>query len=70
MDITLKAFKGEFTFNVSKNSIFSASRIKLPNCIFPGTNHVTMAVALEGFLLQICIWFLHFNKNSARTVKN
>ena len=69
MDITLKAFRRVFTLNVSKNVIFSESRIKMPNCkIFSPV--LTMAVALEAFPLQICIWFLYFNKNSARTVKN
>ena len=69
MDITLKAFRRVFTFNVSKNFIFSVSKIKMPNCII-FSPVLTMAVALEAFSLQICMWFLHFNKNSARTVKN
>ena len=68
MDITLKAFRRVFTFNVSKNFIFSVSRIKMPNCII-FSPVLTMAVALEAFPLQIYIWFLHFNKNSAPTVK-
>ena len=68
MDITLKAFRRVFTFNVSKNFIFSVSRIKIPNCII-FSPVLTMVVALEAFPLQICIWFLHFNKNSALTVK-
>ena len=29
-----------------------------------------MVVALEAFVQQIYIWFLHFNKKSARSVKN
>ena len=69
MDITLKAFRGVFTFNLSKNFIFSVSRIKMPSCII-FSPVLTMAVALEAFPLQICIWFFHFNKNSAHTVKN
>ena len=69
MDITLKAFRRVFTFNVSKNFIFSVSRIKMPNCIIFFAVQ-TMAVALKVFPLQRCIWFFHFNKNSVRTVKN
>ena len=68
MDITLKAFRRVFTFSVSKNFIFSVSRIKIPNCII-FSPVPTMAVALEVFPLQICIWFLQINKNSERTVK-
>ena len=33
IDIILRAFRCVFTFNVSKNFIFSAFRIKMPNCI-------------------------------------
>ena len=69
MNITLKVFRYTFIFNVSKNFFFSASRMKMPNCIV-FSPVLTMAVALEAFLLQLCIWFFRFNKNSARTVKN
>ena len=69
MDITFKAFTRVFIFNVSKNFIFSVSRIKMSNCII-FSPVLTVAVALEAFPLQRCIWFLHFNMNSAPTVKN
>ena len=69
MDITLQTFRRKFTFNVSKNFIFSASRIIMPNCII-FSSVLIMAVALEVFSLQIYIWFLLFDKKSAHIVKN
>ena len=69
MDVTLKAFRRVFIFNVSKNFIFSVSRIKMPNYII-FSPALTMSVALEAFPPQKCICFPHFNKNSARTAKN
>ena len=69
MDTTLKAFKRTFTFIMSKNSIFGASRIKMQNYII-FSPVLTMTVSVQTIPLQIYIWFLHFNKKSARSIKN
>ena len=52
MDVTLKVFRRVSTFNVSKNSIFSASRMKIPNCII-FSPVLTMTVAREALPLEI-----------------